>query len=467
MLRYLALLIFAALVLASCDDAPTPAEPDPEPDPEPSPVTVDGSAGAIFRTLVVSLDSAMPLQVDYWATGTPRLRVTSALDTSEHRIFLPRLRAETTYQYEIRTPGSTNGPSLFTGELDTDSLPTVFSAIGFEASGAPTFPLLMVEVRFPTWRQVIVDREGQIVWYRPADDMPRSTGFTRLANGDFVFNEEHSLAVVTPDLRTVARLDRTAEMGQMHHDVITTPQNTVLFLAQEDRVVDGTEWTGEAIWEWDPATGELAQRWSSFDYLDPAVDQGDRSVPRDWLHANSLAIGPRGNVLVSLFWLHEVLSIAPGYQELEWRLGGPGSTFEVLEGAMDAGQHTAAEVSSGRVLLFDNGRDRPDSSFFSRASEIELDHAAGTAALVWQFRPEPDIYAPIMSSARRLENGHTVVTFGTAEGFVESSGPIAIFEVTPSSQVVWSLRVEEVRGVYRATPLTHIGHEMEVAPSPP
>lgn len=166
-------------------------------------------------------------------------------------------------------------------------------------------------------------------------------------------------------------------------------------------------------------------------------------------------------MLVSLFWLHEVLSIAPGYGELEWRLGGPAGTFEVTDGSMEAGQHTAAEVSPGRVLLFDNGRDRPEGEF-SRASEIELDHAAGTAALAWQFRPDPDIYAPIMSSARRLENGHTVVTFGTAEGFIESSGPIVIFEVTPESAVVWSLHVEGVMGVYRATPLTHIGGELEV-----
>lgn len=67
-----------------------------------------------------------------------------------------------------------------------------------------------------------------------------------------------------------------------------------------------------------------------------------------------------------------------------------------------------------------------------------------------------------MSSARRLDNGHTVVTFGTAAGLAGGSGPIAIFEVTPSSHIVWSLHVEGVTGVYRATPLTHIGGEEQV-----
>lgn len=456
MLRTLTALLIVALVLASCDDAPTSAEPDPES----GPVTIDESTGPIFRTLEVDLDSAAAIQVEYWTAGSSRLRVSSAVETAEHRVYLPRLRSSATYEYEIRVIGSTEQGPLHSGEFETGPLPPALSAIGLQASGTPTFPLTMIEVRFPTWRQVIVDRDGEIVWYRPGED-PRSTGFTRLANGDFVFNEEHFLSIVTPDLRTVARLDRTAEMGLMHHDVIVTPQNTVLFLALEDSLVNDTVWTGEAIWEWDPATDDLTQRWSSFDHLDPAVDRGDRSVPRDWLHANSLAIGPRGNVLVSLFWLHEVLSIAPGYASLEWRLGGPRSTFEVADGAMDAGQHTAAEVSPGRVLLFDNGLDRPDGEF-SRASEIALDHESGTAAVAWQFRPEPDIHAPIMSSARRLENGHSVVTFGTGTGLAGGSGPIAIFEVTPSSQIVWSLHVEGVTGVYRATPLAHIGGEENV-----
>ncbi len=114
------------------------------------------------------------------------------------------------------------------------------------------------------------------------------------------------------------------------------------------------------------------------------------------------------------------------------------------------------------MLLFDNGLDRPDSLFFSRAFEIELDHGAGTARVVWEFRPQPDIYAPVMSSARRLDNGNTVVLFGNEEGLVGASGPIMIFEVTPSSDVVWSLHLEGPTGVYRATPLEDVGGEEEV-----
>ncbi len=87
--------------------------------------------------------------------------------------------------------------------------------------------------------------------------------------------------------------------------------------------------------------------------------------------------------------------------------------------------------------------------------EIELDQVAGTAKIVWEFRPEPDIHAPFVSSARRLENGNTVVGFGIGE--------IAVFEVTPQNRMLWRLVVEE--RIYRFTPITEIAGEQEVSAS--
>ena len=152
---------------------------------------------------------------------------------------------------------------------------------------------------------------------------------------------------------------------------------------------------------------------------------------------------PRGNVLVSFFWLHEVLSIASDYQSIEWRLGGPASSFVVTDGSMEAGQHTATEVATNRVLLFDNGLDRPGGALFSRGLEVALDPAAGTAQTAWQFRPTPDIYAPIISSTRRLDNGNTVVGFGLPAGRISSTGPLVVYEVTTGGRILWQMVVAE------------------------
>lgn len=350
-------LLAAAVLLAGCDDSPL------EPVGEVAAivtVTSGGSPTALVQSLDVVLDAEGGVEIDYWTTDGPRLRVARTTPGAIHQVSLHRLRAGSTYDFQVTPvgPDGVLGESLG-GQFSTDTLPTDTSTVG------------------------------------------------------------------------------------------------------------GTVWTGEAIWEWDFASDQLQKRWSSFDSMSPASDVGARSAPADWLHANSLSIGPRGNVLMSLFWTHEVISIAADYQSLEWRLGGPASTFTVLDGAMEAGQHTAVEVEADRVLLFDNGLDRPGGELFSRASELQIDRASGTAAIAWEYRPYPTTYAPIVGSTRRLENGNTVVSFGVSEnalaGFPDA-GPLAVHEVTPSGRTSWLLRLERVDLLHRATPLSSLGGEVEVAP---
>lgn len=437
-------------------------------------VVVD-EGGPIFRSLEVTLDRPGPLMVDYWTGGGPRLRIRADEAASEHQVFLGRLRAGRTYGYEASSEaasGLVGEPR--TGTFTTGALPERLREIEMTTAGTPTSPLTMIEAVDPPHGgpfPFVVDGEGHVVWYRDGDQ--GSGGFTRLEDGSFVFNVSDALEVVTVRNELVARLaeaDAAIRTGidpfTIHHDVVRTPDNTLLLLVQDTALVGDTVWTGEAVWEWDPATDRLEKRWASKDFFDPATDRSPLSVPSDWIHANSLALGPRGNVVVSSFWLHEVFSITPDFRSLEWRLGGPASSFEVEDDALEAGQHTAAEVAPGRVLLFDNGLDRP-AGLFSRALEMELDEDAGVARVAWQFRPAPDIYAPIISSARRLENGNTVVGFGVAEGsFRGASGPLTVFEVTPRGEVVWTFEV--VSGldfVYRATPLATVAGELRIGAS--
>lgn len=431
-------------------------------------VAVADAGSPIFRRLSVGLDGPSAVVVEYWTENAPRLRINSEVNRSTHELFVPRLRAASVYNFEI-TPVSTSGDSgdVFQASFETGTLPKEIAELQFQVIGTATFPLLMLET-FP--KTIMIDTDGYVVWYRP--DSAGSHGFTRLANGDFVFNMRESIEVVTPTNEVVATLteaDAAVRSGQdsfnIHHDVVVTPQNSVIFLVRGETVtVSDTAWVGDAIWEWDPANDALTKRWTATDFLSPVTDRGARSRPSDWLHANSLSIGPRGNLLVSLFWIHEVLSIAADYQSIEWRLGGPASTFVVTDNAMEAGQHTAEEVVANRILLFDNGRDRPSGELFSRALEIEVDQAAGTALIVWEFRPQPDIYAPIISSTRRLSNGNTVVGFGMSSGWdtPPSTGPVTVFEVTPQNRILWRLVVEGTRFVYRMTPLKNIAGEEQV-----
>jgi hypothetical protein len=253
-------------------------------------------------------------------------------------------------------------------------------------------------------------------------------------------------------------LPRGGSLFHFHHDVAGTAHNTVYVLTRDTLTVADTVWFGEAIWEWDPEAGTTARRWAAHDIWSPATDRGPRSRPVDWLHGNAIHIGPRGNLLLSMHYLDQIVSIAPGFQSLEWRLGGPNATITPTAAARFSGQHTAAELPNGNVFMFDNGFERTDGSRFSRALELRLDD--DSARVVWEYRSA--IYASFISSARRLTNGNTVIGYGPSAGLVNSSGPVAAHEVTPDGHAIWTLLLENLGSMFRAEPLYSIGGEVIV-----
>ena len=436
-----------------------PASPGTKTGPAPvRAVTVDSSAGPIFRSLRVIVAAPESVQVEYWTAGAPRLKVT-AYDSGGASIFLPRLRPNATYAYQVSAVGAGGvlGP-LYADSLTTDSLPASLAGYRFRVQGAASFPLAMLELTgaFAGW--AVVDSSGQVVWYKQGCT---PEGFARRANGDFVLLDTCTgLYEVAPDGHVV---DSLPNAHNVNHDVIVTAQNTLLFIGADSQMVNDTTWTGSAIWEWSPELGTVTERWSSFDALSPTTDRGPASSPSDWLHANSLAIGPRGNVVVSFLYLGQVISLSPDLSRVEWRLGGANSSFAVDSDAQTYGQHTAAEISPGHVLVFDNlTYDSLAATHYSRGLEIVLDTVAHTAHKVWEFRPQPDDWAPYVGSDRLLPDGDFLVSFGLANGIAGSGGPIAAYEVTPAGAVVWRLEVDGPYANYRTTPLTAVGNEVVV-----
>ena len=174
------------------------------------------------------------------------------------------------------------------------------------------------------------------------------------------------------------------------------------------------------------------------------------------MHANALAIGPRNNVLMSVHHWNQIISITPDWRTIEWRLGGMGATHPLPVADAFSGQHTAREIASGRVVLFDNGTSRGG---YSRAIEYSLD--AGSARTPWEWRSQPLNYASAVGSARRLPNGNTMVAFGMRAGLAGSTGPTEVYEVDAAGTPVWHL-VTSTQTMYRAEPLTSLGAESVV-----
>jgi len=333
-----------------------------------------------------------------------------------------------------------------------EDVPHDLAAVTFTAEGRLSSPYVLLEIRHGQGFQgfVAVDGAGRPVWFFRTIGGP--LGATRRTNGNFVFlDSQRGIVEVSPGGNVVRELPQEDRPGRfIHHDVAATAQNTILFIAEDARPWPDTLVTGDALWEWYPETGDAVRRWSSFDELVPELDRGPRSRTGDWIHANSVSVGVSGTVLVSSPFLNQVLGIAPGFGSLAWRLGGVRATLPVDDPF--SGQHTAAEVAPGRVLLFDNGFERTTERY-SRA--VEYDITGSTAVKVWEWRPPMDNWAGLISSARRLPNGNTLVAFGLQANATSGwTGPIEVYEVTQSGTVVWHLVVGgAVQSMYRATPL--------------
>jgi hypothetical protein len=202
---------------------------------------------------------------------------------------------------------------------------------------------------------------------------------------------------------------------------------------------------GTAIRRWDPSAGTDQVVWDPFNFLDPLTERTDAassdpginsnshspmpctgaSVPiEEWTHSNSLQVAPTGVILMSVRHLDTVVAISPQFDRIAWRIGRFGSDF-AFPNPSDKfyHEHFVRMLENGNLLLFDNGNGRPaaEGGPYSRALELALDWDLMTATKVWEYRHQADAsggapaykYASAVGTAERLENGNTLVLFGT------------------------------------------------------
>jgi hypothetical protein len=339
-------------------------------------------------------------------------------------------------------------------------LPADLTDIKFTTTGTltPQYALVHLFAEKGYQGYALIDSAGRVAWHYRTRDYP--FGADRRRNGNFVFMDKGAgLVEVDRTGRVVHELRQRDPENEMHHAIVVKPRDTVLYLAFDTQDFAGKRLKGEAIWEWNPDTGEDVKRWRSWDFMDPALDRSARTAG-EWLHGNSLQVGPGGNVLVSFHYLNQVIAIAADWQSIQWRLGGVRPTIAVPAAHQTSAQHTAAELAPNRILMFDNRTDLQPP--YSRAVEYLIDPpsptgsgaaSGGSAKQVWEWKAPNHNYASAVSSARRLSNGNTLIAFGMAKGRNGSSGPTEAYEVTPDGSIKWHLVVEGVMTTFRVEPI--------------
>ena len=455
------------------------ATPTPEPAALPKVVATSASRrddNALIVEVEVSLDRPGRVYVSYHneEAGAYVTRTTD-IAAMEHTVPIVRLRPLTTYFYDTfsvdENGAETAGPG---GSFTTGELPDTLARMELTVEGSPTGLVLFDLEDNPDSYYVALDHDSEVVWYYRHEvtlpDMPVSARTVRQKpNYNLLFLEGGPLGrrfncclkEITPLGELVDRLAANPIDKYVNRDFLVLSDTEVVYLAHEVIELDDTANGGEpgtqvlvdSIRMWDQSNDTTREIWNALDHfsLDQRVDWNADRPPIAWQRANSLAMGVRGNYIVSLANWDQVISISPDGQSIEWQLGGPDTDYHFLDPAdRFHGQHTASELRNGNILVYDNGSGRPDEEGgpYSRALELALNTYDLGVTKVWEYRHDPDLFARGRSSAFRLENGNTIINTESND----SDPPRVIVEVDGDGNEVWKaeIRSPSMRNSFRA-----------------
>ena len=138
---------------------------------------------------------------------------------------------------------------------------------------------------------------------------------------------------------------------------------------------------------------------------------------------------------------------------VDWILGGKGSLAQSPGGwKWFTDPHAPVVLGNNRILLFD---DSPADVARSRAVELQVDAANGTASLVWEYPPAGSNsniwYSPGGGNAQRLDNGNTAIAAleGSRDGDAMHFEQTRFMEVTPDGTLVSYMRLPGASIIYR------------------
>lgn len=158
---------------------------------------------------------------------------------------------------------------------------------------------------------------------------------------------------------------------------------------------------------------EVIFQFRSWDYfhITDATHENLTAANIDYCHSNAIEMDTDGNIMISSRNMDEITKISRVTGKILWRLGGKNNQFTFINDPDGfSHQHAIRRIKNGNITLFDNGNFHNPP--YSRAVEYKLDEVNKTATLVWQYRNNPDIYAPATGYVQRLENNNTLICWG-------------------------------------------------------
>ncbi|MCB9780598.1 MAG: aryl-sulfate sulfotransferase [Alphaproteobacteria bacterium] len=306
---------------------------------------------------------------------------------------------------------------------------------------------------------VILDRDGEVVWYYPATDgfsipttKPGRDGRSILLtqNGQDQVEDVSNIQRVAVD--GSGHTETRALLG--HHSFVERADGAFAWLSLDIRDVevdgvletvagDSILFAAEGATDADPP-GELFTYFD--DWGDPyrmcehfdAEAYGTGAL--DWTHGNSLMQVDGDDDLYLMSKNHDhVLRVDGQTGAVVWQLGGPESDFEIDPAAMWSHAHMS-HLWDGGMVVFDNGyhHDR----VFSRVVAYQWDEVGGRVRQTFRYDDPQRRFIQLLGDGRLLDNGNVLASW-TSAGIVN--------ELTPDGQVAWQVESDLGTAVGRVT----------------
>lgn len=232
------------------------------------------------------------------------------------------------------------------------------------------------------------------------------------------------------------------------HELRVLPNRHALLMSYDKQVVDMSVIvaggnpqamvTGLIVQEIDESKNVVFQwrSWDHFEIID-ATHENLLASEIDYVHGNAIEIDTDGNLLLSSRHMDEITKINRSNGSIIWRLGGKKNQFTFTNDPLKFSyQHAIRRIANGNVTLLDNGNFHVPK--FTRGIEYQLDEINKTATLVWEYRNSPLIYGNSMGNMQRLNNGNSLLGWG-------STNP-TLTEVKPDGSK--ALEITFAAGVY-------------------
>ena len=140
--------------------------------------------------------------------------------------------------------------------------------------------------------------------------------------------------------------------------------------------------------------------------------------------------------------MDEITKINSMTGDIIWRWGGKHNQFKFINDTIGfSHQHYIRRLKNGYYSLYDNGGLHWD-LVPARALEYKLDEKNMTAELIWEYRHSPKIYPNGMGNMQRLDNGNTMIGWG--------SGYPTLTEIDSLKNIIFELTLPDSEWNYRA-----------------